>query len=995
MSRLLDNSKEYRDELLSKNQSLEIDNSPYNEDDFRKRLLSKNIYTPKDEYDIDNPKILDAISSFGLNSYINTTALSKITNTIDILYSRINNPTPIVKFGMMKLADQFLKTVTSNISREISEAVDLSNIFKKGKSIFTGLDYKITKPSNENKLSSIGNLIKNLTGITSNKELLSKDLSDIELIKQSGTGQTNQLIINVSRNRYINPNFYDRFITDNNKLEKLTNKSFIENKIYFDSKNNYFPNYDLGNKEMNKINSENKYVEYSSNDTQFIKEFGDINNSRKTDKLEDTNYGFRDDITNNIIWGIDGTKERVNSSKYGNDDVGDDRISDIQPNSLEYTFGVRHGLLKYTSEIINSSRNSLVDITRKKFYDPINRDKFIGKNGSGVYDVPNELLSQNENLYHGIRQHTMIDQYDRNAKLIRFNGNSVYGGSENSVINDSVIPRIFPTLNDDGSYNNKNLMFSIENLAVKVVKDIPNNLCYMDDAKRTTLPLSEAGNFNGRLMWFPPYDIQLREDVSNKITPTDFIGRGEPVYTYDNTERSITLSFKLLIDHPPQLKNIPRQDFYKRVSEFFVFGGEGEYEIFNELDKLKEQLELTISELEPLKEVELNHDTPFSDQKISIFFDNDGDAINQTYENGITDVGEENDFGLNVGKKTNDEVTVEDGFDFKITNLIEDYLTEENKGLIEIDVIGYASKLYYDEKKESNYNKQLSERRVKNVVGYLKSKYGSTLDNDFKIYKIYKGSDKSEQPNDSSIINSLSVKEERRVDITIRKSKTSNTKTITLTPEQREEKNILLKQKDSLNAKISELNQKIKQFNGNTFNEYKIDDNFMRGFEGVEKFKFQPCFYSQTPEDFHRRLTFLQQCMRQGKSIDSNIPNSNNSVFGRQPISILRIGDFFHTKVIFEGMSLDYSMDFPWDLNPEGMGVQPMIADITLKLKVIGGQSLATPISQLQNALSFNYYANSTFYNKGTYSTPYDVEVEQLKINEDLLKKDENNRRQE
>ena len=26
-------------------------------------------------------------------------------------------------------------------------------------------------------------------------------------------------------------------------------------------------------------------------------------------------------------------------------------------------------------------------------------------------------------------------------------------------------------------------MFSIENLAVKVIKDIPNNLCYIDDAK--------------------------------------------------------------------------------------------------------------------------------------------------------------------------------------------------------------------------------------------------------------------------------------------------------------------------------------------------------------------------------------------------------------------------------------------------------------------------------------------------------------------------------
>lgn len=994
MSRLLDNSKEYRDELLSKNQSLEIDNSSFNEEDFRKRLLSKNIYTPRDEYDIDNPKILDAISSLGLTPYINTTALSKVSNTIDRLYSRINNPTPIVRIGMLKLADQFLKTVTSNASREISEAVDLSNIFKKNKSIFTGLDYKITKPSSDNRLSSIGNLIKNLTGITSNKELLSKDLSDIELIKRSGTGQTNQLIINVKQNRYINSNFYNRVITDNNKLEKLTNESYIENKIYFNPNNNYFPDAVFANQRLKNSEESSKYVEYDSNNSQFIKEFGDVNTNIKSDTLDDTNYGFRDDITNNIIWGIDGTKERIDDSKYGNDDVGSDRISDVQPNSLEYIFGTRHGLLKYTSELINSSRNSLVDITRKKFYDPINRDKFIGKNGSGVYDVPDELSSGH--LYSGIRQHTMIDQYDRNAKLIRFNGNSIYGGSENSVINKSVIPRIFPTLNDDGSYNNKNLMFSIENLAVRVVKDIPNNLCYIDDYNRTTLPLSEAGNLNGRLMWFPPYDIQLREDVSNKITSTDFIGRGEPVYTYDNTERSINLSFKLLIDSPPQLNDIPRQDFHKRVSEFFAFGGEGEYGMFNELDKLKEQLELTIVELEPLNEVELNHDIPFEDRKISYYFDNDEDSITQTYENGIVDPGEENDFGLNVDRKLKDDVTVEDSFDYRTQKLIEEYLTDEYKGVIEIDVIGYASKLYYDEKTESNYNKKLSERRVKNIVGYLKSKYGSTLDKDFKIYEIYMGSGVSQQPNDPTIINDLDTKKERRVDIVLRKSTTSNTKSVTLTPEQRDRKSKLITQKDSLNSRISELNQKIKQFNGNTFIEYKLDDNFMRGFEGVEKFKFQPCFYSQTAEDFHRRLTFLQQCMRQGKGIDSDQENSTNSVFGRQPISVLRIGDFFHTKVIFEGMSLDYSMDFPWDLNPEGMGVQPMIAEISLRLKVIGGQSLATPISTLQNALSFNYYANSTFYNRGTYSTPYNVEVEQLKMNEDILRKEEEiNRRQE
>ena len=46
-------------------------------------------------------------------------------------------------------------------------------------------------------------------------------------------------------------------------------------------------------------------------------------------------------------------------------------------------------------------------------------------------------------------------------------------------------------------------------------------------------------------------------------------------------------------------------------------------------------------------------------------------------------------------------------------------------------------------------------------------------------------------------------------------------------------------------------------------------------------------------------------------------------------------------------------------------------------MKVIGGQSLRTPIDALQNAVSFNYYANSTYTKSGTYSTPAMVEAEQ------------------
>ena len=51
-----------------------------------------------------------------------------------------------------------------------------------------------------------------------------------------------------------------------------------------------------------------------------------------------------------------------------------------------------------------------------------------------------------------------------------------------------------------------------------------------------------------------------------------------------------------------------------------------------------------------------------------------------------------------------------------------------------------------------------------------------------------------------------------------------------------------------------------------------------------------------------------------------------------------------------------------WDLNPEGIGVQPMYAKVQLGIAIIGGQSLEGPINRLQNAVSFNYYANTGVY---------------------------------
>lgn len=151
-----------------------------------------------------------------------------------------------------------------------------------------------------------------------------------------------------------------------------------------------------------------------------------------------------------------------------------------------------------------------------------------------------------------------------------------------------------------------------------------------------------------------------------------------------------------------------------------------------------------------------------------------------------------------------------------------------------------------------------------------------------------------------------------------------------------------------------------------------------------EKIKyFDPAFHSVSPEGFNARLTFLQQCCRQGPTngaSDSGAENTaTNLAFGRPPVCILRIGDFFYTKIIIEGVTIDYSSNgLQWDLNPEGIGVMPMMADVTIRFNFIGGSSLAGPISRLQNALSFNMYANTEVYDDRAELAKYDTNTGEI-----------------
>ncbi|MBQ5474291.1 MAG: hypothetical protein IIT65_06240, partial [Lachnospiraceae bacterium] len=168
--------------------------------------------------------------------------------------------------------------------------------------------------------------------------------------------------------------------------------------------------------------------------------------------------------------------------------------------------------------------------------------------------------------------------------------------------------------------------------------------------------------------------------------------------------------------------------------------------------------------------------------------------------------------------------------------------------------------------------------------------------------------------------------------------------------------------------------------------DYRYDNEYLyfnevRGNEMVYKYiaqkvqYFDPAFHSITPEGFNARLTFLHQCTRQGPTSElssGKIDNTDNAylkyagnlAFGRPPYCILRIGDFYYTKICITSMSIDYDTGggIQWDLNQEGIGVQPMFANVSLNFNFLGGHSLDGPIERLQNAITHNFYANAPVY---------------------------------
>jgi hypothetical protein len=156
----------------------------------------------------------------------------------------------------------------------------------------------------------------------------------------------------------------------------------------------------------------------------------------------------------------------------------------------------------------------------------------------------------------------------------------------------------------------------------------------------------------------------------------------------------------------------------------------------------------------------------------------------------------------------------------------------------------------------------------------------------------------------------------------------------------------------------------------------KLEEDSPVAFSSLkEKLKyFHPGFHSTTPEGLNKRLTFLHQCLRPGDTLpikglsDEADLNARNTTFGPPPICVLRVGDFYHSKIVIRDVNITFDENV-WDLNPEGIGVQPMIATVQLQINFIGGQGLSRPVERLQNALSSNFYANTEMYDERSIPT--------------------------
>jgi len=616
------------------------------------------------------------------------------------------------------------------------------------------------------------------------------------------------------------------------------------------------------------------------------------------------------------------------------------------------------------------------------------------------------------------------------------------------------------TGNDFSSEGVKKYMFSLENLAWRTSRR--KGLTYQD------LPHCERGPNGGRIMWFPPYDMKVSETNSANWNANEFVGRPEPIYTYSNTTRQGSLSWKIVVDHPSILNAIVdkelakesdsnkvngivdsffagcrKYDIYELATRFPQFTYQDIYDIittYPDIEIVKEEFDKVDPGIPGDKDPTTDTYTPKVEdsdyQGFAYYFHNDIPDPNTrqtTTNSGYTQtLALYNSLEGTYIQRANNKSAVTEFFSENISTATTSNVLTKTNALVNKIVQGLEAGAEFtillqgsaSSPNTKSYNVDLSKRRIDSVKDYLLPLKGSkgtkTLeqwisDGKLTIKEDPKGEENNIETGNGQIsctknltgmdkIYSTDAMYCRRVRITnvienpptppeISKDDSTEYPGTTGDVNKNENQPIPIDKKPETKERRREEVAKIIVKKLLTECDYfdLMKEESPMVYSGIkEKIKyFQPAFHSITPEGLNSRLTFLQQCIRPGDTIpvigEDGRPTqmtANNTSFGAPPICVLRIGDFYHSKIAINQISINYE-PLTFDMNPEGIGVQPMLADINMSFYFIGGQGLKEPVSRLQNALSFNYYANTEVYDDRSVVTEQREELN-AKVWEDI-----------
>jgi hypothetical protein len=285
----------------------------------------------------------------------------------------------------------------------------------------------------------------------------------------------------------------------------------------------------------------------------------------------DKNISQGGGISGNLTWISKNSKNKIGTHNKEWDSE-QSTYSDTLSNNFEFR---EDSLLGYTQELLDTlpldgatSRShvaNVIDQTSRFFKDG---DVMMSRGSAVKYVKTNSGQDGTEycrvwtkdrsymNYSDTMKRTGNVRKYDDSVMSTPWNLN--IGPMSNGKKSFDQSTNIFKSVKDKDVYGGegffaKKYMFSIENLAWKT-STLPG-FTVQD------LPYCERGPNGGRVMWFPPYDLKMSEQNSARWEENSFLGRPEPIYTYQNTTRSGQISFKVIVDHPSILNLLVREHF--------------------------------------------------------------------------------------------------------------------------------------------------------------------------------------------------------------------------------------------------------------------------------------------------------------------------------------------------------------------------------------------------------------------------------------------------